>query len=372
MKRWMILVSVAALILIVGLGCSSKKSDKSGGGGGVLTLTSSASPPGILRENSQLPLTVTLTANRTGALIYYTSGGTPADPTTSSPIFDPVAPIVIDGTYAEGTYVIKYFAWYQDPVTLNMEQEFPFNTSTYKFREDIHPPTVYINPDGGSYSDPSSITITITASDSHDAPADITVKYTTDGTDPRTSGTAQSGTGDGTTVPWTGDDLTVKAYAIDQAGNESGVKTATFTVDKSGWAQEVWELINADRAAATPSVSALNWRGDWAAGCDGHCEQVYLGREAGTLVKVDTSLVTWYNSDDTQHRQLMDFDGVPATGYFVSATAVAVGVEGMTSPTDFYTMLMNNFSAQLLDPTVTDFGCGFHEDVWEAMWTYNP
>jgi hypothetical protein len=39
---------------------------------------------------------------------------------------------------------------------------------------------------------------------------------------------------------------------------------------------------------------------------------------------------------------------------------------------DLYSTLITNFSEYLLDPALTDFGCGTCRDVWEAMWTYTP
>ncbi len=129
------------------------------------------------------------------------------------------------------------------------------------------------------------------------------------------------------------------------------------------------ELINIDRAVA--GAPPLAWNEAWSTACTGHSEQVYIGERNGTIVQVDPALVTWYNSDDSQKRQLMDFDGSPATGYFISATAMAFGTH-VDSLADFHDALMANFSEYLLDPAVTDFGCGSCGDVWEAMWTYNP
>jgi len=371
MNRWTILVSVAALILIVGAGCSNSKSkDKV-----PPALASYASPGGGLYENTALPMSVALSANKAGAIIYYTSGGSPADPTFASSVYDAATPISIDASYADGTFVIKHFAFLEDAVFGTTELEDPFKTATYFFKEDIHPPTVVISPNGGSYGDPSDVNpITITATDAHDAAPDLTIKYTTteDGStpeDPRTSGSALTGTGDGVPVTWSGGTLKIKAVAYDLAGNVSSVKSATFTIDNALAAQKVLELINADRQ--TNAVDPLTWNSAWAEACAGHSEQVYLGREAGTLVKLDTVLVTWYNDDDSQHRQLLNFDGDPSTGVFSSAQAVGMGIENCDSATEFYNMIVNNTDIET-DPDITEFGCGFKEDVWEAMWTYNP
>jgi hypothetical protein len=173
-------------------------------------------------------------------------------------------------------------------------------------------------------------------------------------------------------VAWVGGTLKIAAMAVDAADNESDIKRATFTVDMSGWPYTVYEMIKADRDAV-PISEPFDWMPTWAAACNGHSEQVYIAEEAGTTVKPQTALVTWYNPDDLLLRQLMDFDGDPVTGTFIQAQAVAVGTQQtFNSPSDVYDFLMANWSAQLLDPTVTEFGCGFFEDVWEAMWTYNP
>jgi uncharacterized protein YkwD len=362
MKRFGLLLAVAALLIIVGLGCSSKKSDKSSASGGYLTLVSYASPAGTIRENNQLPMNVTLSCNRAGALIYYTSGATPADPTVTSSIYAST-PLTIDAGYADGTYIVKYFAWYKDPDTGNFEQENPFNTSTYKFREDIRPPSIAISPSPGAYADPAAITIELKATDTHDTPAQITIKYTTDGTDPRTSGTATTGTGDGTVVPWTGGKLTIKAVAVDMADNESSVLTATYTVDMAGAAQEVMNLINADRAAASPSLDPLNWNAAWAGACTEHS----TGLEAAGNDEHQPSDL------DDQNRQLLDFDGDPGTGYVIAATAFAFGTSA-TGPTDFYNKIKSvpALWAELMKASCTEFGCGFNDDTWEMMCSYNP
>jgi uncharacterized protein YkwD len=206
-------------------------------------------------------------------------------------------------------------------------------------------------------------------------PADITVKYTTtnDGTtpeDPRTSGSSQTGTGDGVTVPWSGGTLKIRAYAIDQAGNESTVKSATFTVDSAAGPQQVLALINEQREAQ--SLQPMNWNVAWAAACAGHSEQIYIG-ENGSGLGGEGSLVARWSLDDPEKRQLMDFDDDPSTGYFIQAQAVAIGFHA-SGPVEFFNIMWGSPQIQeyLLDPAATHLGCGFYGDVWEAMWTYNP
>ena len=368
--------ALAAVMAFAGAwGCS--KSDK--GDKAPAPLTTTIAPQGGLHENKELAVTVTLTVNRAGALIYYTMGApTPPDPTTTSSIYNPATPLSIDTGYANATCVVKYFAWHKDPASGVVEQE-NVKTTTYGFVEDAKPPVVYINsvPSGSSHADPSEVTITITASDTHDTSDLIDVFYTTTTTtaqpaDPRQPG-AQTGKGNGTEVPWASTRLNIRAVARDQAGHFSNLVNKTFTIDHAKAVQKVLELINADRKATSPLLNDLAWNSTWAAGCDGHCEQVFLAEQALTTEKPGASLVTWYNPADPQKRQLLDFDHSTTLGEFVVAAAAAMGnkVDSL-SATDFYNMIKSlpTIWDILMSAQCDEFACGFYENVWEMLCTY--
>ncbi len=388
MKRWLAIVSVAALILFVSVGCSSKKDDDAPVvTGGVLNLKSSASPQGATRENQELDsgFEIRLTVNRAGAKIYYTAssgpGNVPGDPGFTSSIYNSATPFTLDTSYYNSTFIVKYFAWYQDPTTHNMEQEYPFNTSQYTFRPDIHPPTVIISPDGGTFADVSEANpITITATDNIDTPDQITVyyTYTEDGTEPADPKTASmgSGPGDGTvTLTWTGGHLWVKAYAKDTAGNESSVASEQYSIDASQGPRWVWQQINTARDNAATPLDALKWMPSWANACEEHCALVFVGDQGGTLVKPDGSVVSWYDDATTEKKQLMDFDADPATGFVISASAMAMGMENCTSPSQFLAAIQSIpalWDDILMSPDCKEFGCGFYEDFWEMMCTIVP
>lgn len=368
MRSWNLVLSVGVLVVVVGAGCSTREEDKEPG-----PLSSWARPAGNIWENVQLDsgdLQVTLERNRAGARIHYTKsdspGAVPADPTTFSPVFNSASPITIDSTHKDSSFTIKYFAYYQDPTTLEIEQE-DTNTDVYTFREDIHPPTVSITPSSGSYADPGAVTVTILATDTHDTTDQITVWYTTtnDGStpeDPRTSSGVQEGTGDGVDVPWTGGILRIRTYAVDQAGNASGVTAAQYTVDTTAAAQQVMELINADRRSNGVSPD-LTWKTDWAAACTAH---------AAGLERAGNDEHQPNNYDD-ENKQLYDADKNPATGYHIQASARYFGTQA-TGPTDFYDKIkmVPNLLDALMSSPVTEFGCGFDDDTWEMMCTNNP
>lgn len=79
-------------------------------------------------------------------------------------------------------------------------------------------PYVTMSPTGGTFMATQSVAVT--------ASEPATIKYTSDGSDPRTSGTARAYTGP-IAVP---DDATLKAYATDVAGHESPVVSESYEI----------------------------------------------------------------------------------------------------------------------------------------------
>jgi subtilisin len=103
-------------------------------------------------------------------------------------------------------------------------------SSAFSFTVDKQAPTVTADPLGGTYNTEQSVTLTLPPSE----PATTKIYYTTDGTDPTTSGTKtlysaaiSISTADGTTTA-----TTLKFYALDAAGNSGTVGTEVYTIDK--------------------------------------------------------------------------------------------------------------------------------------------
>jgi len=147
-------------------------------------------------------LTVTMTAQE-GTTIYYTTDG--SNPTTQSNVYNgefttPCEP----GT----TMIIKAIAINADGVASEV------TTVTYAWAT----PVVTINPASGNYAD-DQVTVSMTAT-----PADATIYYSTDGSEPATeySGALVIG------LPNVGDAVTVSAVAVVD-GKRSAVATATYT-----------------------------------------------------------------------------------------------------------------------------------------------
>ena len=147
-------------------------------------------------------LTVTMTAPG-DATIYYTTDG--SNPTTQSNVYNgefttPCEP----GT----TMIIKAIAINADGVASEV------TTVTYAWAT----PVVTINPASGNYAD-DQVTVSMTAT-----PADATIYYSTDGSEPATeySGALVIG------LPNVGDAVTVSAVAVVD-GKRSAVATATYT-----------------------------------------------------------------------------------------------------------------------------------------------
>lgn len=89
---------------------------------------------------------------------------------------------------------------------------------------DTTPPILTLSPAGGSFASPVTVTLSMNESG--------TIYYTTDGSDPLSSGTRSSFANQGQ-VTFTSTS-TLRAVAVDQAGNESAVQTQTYTIAQAG------------------------------------------------------------------------------------------------------------------------------------------
>ncbi len=101
------------------------------------------------------------------------------------------------------------------------------------------PSTPNISPDGGSYT--SSQSVTISSSDLHG----YSIYYTLDGTVPTASSTLYT---EAISVNST---KTIKAMAIDVAGNESSVKSSSFTINTTGNIAQFGDEVSAGDIIAT-------------------------------------------------------------------------------------------------------------------------
>lgn len=163
--------------------------------------TTSASPAGGLFKAGQ---SVTLTAGET-ASIYYTTDGT--TPTTSSAKYS--SPISVSATAT-----LRFFA-----VDAAGNSEAQVKSETYTI--DTVEPTTTASPAGGFFK--SSQSVALGASET------ATIYYTTDDSDPKTSGTKQTYS---SPVGLAANATTnLKYYAVDTAGNSESVKSQTYTID---------------------------------------------------------------------------------------------------------------------------------------------
>jgi subtilisin family serine protease/putative cell wall-binding protein len=125
--------------------------------------TASASPAGGTYYN---PQSIALSATQAYTTIYYTTNG--SDPTLYGSKY--TGPIAISSSS-----VLKYFA-------LGLSGSSPVYTQNYTIAQ----PTVTAGPAGGSYTTPQAVTLTA-------APANWTIYYTTNGSNPTTASSQYSG-----------------------------------------------------------------------------------------------------------------------------------------------------------------------------------
>ncbi len=160
--------------------------------------TVTAAPAGGLYTSAQ---SVTLTADEP-ATIYYTTNGN--DPTTASATYGSPIPIA-------STTTLKYFG--KDAAGNSG------SIAAQVYTIDTVPPTVTATPLGGTYSSAQLVSLSV------NEPA--TIYYTTDGSTPTTSSTVYSSP---ISVP---DDLALKYFAKDTAGNSGAVVTQNYVIEPS-------------------------------------------------------------------------------------------------------------------------------------------
>ncbi len=169
-------------------------------------------PSGAVDEGTEIIL-----RNRTeGADIYYTvayDGGTPADPTISSALFEESQPIVV-----RGATVIKAFA-VKDGVSS------PVATFTYSTMDQLSAPEASI-ASGAMVSRGTRLTLS--------ASGGASIYYTTDGSDPLDSSNTAVIAGDSLVLDGTpGSQITIRAYARKEGKSPSEVVTFTYQISQS-------------------------------------------------------------------------------------------------------------------------------------------
>ena len=154
-------------------------------------------------------VTLTTTCPDGSTTTYYTTNG--SDPTTSGTVYS--GPIQIDSTTG------LLFAAFN-----NLYSNWgPVSSQIYII--DNIAPTAVVNQPGGTYN--VSKSVALAAYDDQDS--NPTIYYTTDGSDPKTSSTRVKYTSAFVINSTT----TLKFYAVDKSGNEAGVSTETYIIDKT-------------------------------------------------------------------------------------------------------------------------------------------
>lgn len=169
-------------------------------------------PSGAVDEGTEIIL-----RNRTeGADIYYTvayDGGTPADPTISSALFEESQPIVV-----RGATVIKAFA-------VKEGVKSPVATFTYSTMDQLSAPEASI-ASGAMVSRGTRLTLS--------ASGGASIYYTTDGSDPLDNSNTAVIPGDSLVLDGTpGSQITIRAYARKEGKSPSEVVTFTYQISQS-------------------------------------------------------------------------------------------------------------------------------------------
>lgn len=169
-------------------------------------------PSGAVDEGTEIIL-----RNRTeGADIYYTvayDGGTPADPTISSALFEESQPIVV-----RGATVIKAFAVKEGVKSL-------VATFIYSTMDQLSAPEASI-ASGAMVSRGTRLTLS--------ASGGASIYYTTDGSDPLDSSNTAVIAGDSLVLDGTpGSQITIRAYARKEGKSPSEVVTFTYQISQS-------------------------------------------------------------------------------------------------------------------------------------------
>ncbi|WP_374562192.1 beta-1,3-glucanase family protein [Ideonella sp.] len=210
------------------------------GGGGDKVVTPTFNPPGGTYASA---VNVTLATSTAGATIHYTLDGT--TPSKTSPTY--TAPITV-----KKATTIKAVG-FKSGLTKSAVAK-----AVYKFDSgggDGNAAAPVLSPWGGSFSSPTSVTMT-------SATAGATIKYTLDGSSPTASSPTYSGP---VTVS---SSQTLRAIATKSGMGESGVVTADYWIGVGTWNKRTtFNMVNNTRGVYPDSQVYWSIIGkDWATG----------------------------------------------------------------------------------------------------------
>ena len=333
------------LVAVMVVGCTTKKEKKED------QFRTKITPEGGTYVNG-VSVTVTITANRDGAVIYYDVGGAGQQQAN----YPPGASFQVTGS--DETITVTWHGEWTDPNS-GMTYEEAERSVDFVFEPDTEPPSVSISPSSGTYS--SRMDISITAND-NDPNATVTLEWRT-AEDGGAFSAWQSTTGTGsasTSVSWTsGYRLDVEAKASDSNGNQSATQSRyyIYQIDYSAMAREVMDLINQERD--NQGVDPLNWNSTIGDACQEHAEQLSLADAADGMP----------NTQGADGKTLWDRLSS------LSMNKWATGIKDANTDTaeKFVNLLMGSASikAVLLDPTYTDCGCGVVRNSSSGDWYWS-
>ena len=252
----------------------------------------------------------------------------------------PVAYYTLDGT-TPTTSSTKYVAGTKIAISKSatlkvLSKDATGNSRTQSFSYVITPadtlaPVLAVSPAAGSYSSTQSVTLSAT-DDTDLAPS---IYYTTDGTTPTTASTKFTGSAISVADIGAEVDMTIKAIAVDAAGNKSAVASYAYSIATSGGngggtgtAYDVGLYKTnpngqkGKNKTITVDGSAADWTADMviAQGVANDDPRIFRGSHEGPVYDLYSLSAAW---DDTNLYLMWQFTNVtdvvdPAQGYPIS------------------------------------------------------
>ena len=276
-----------------------------------------ATSPAAGTYTSAQSVTLSVTdAVDTAPTLYYTTDG--STPTTSATKYSSGTKLAISKSTTIKTLAV-------DASGNSKVQSFLFTINS-----DTTAPVLSVSPAAGSYS--STQSVTLSASDETDSAP--TIYYTTDGTTPTTA--SSQFTGSAISVADTGAevDMTIKAMAVDAAGNQSAVASYAYAIATSGGSGGTGTAYDVGLYKTNPNSqkgknktitvdgSAADWTADMviAQGVANDDPRIFRGSHEGPVYDLYSLSAAW---DDTNLYLMWQFTNVtdvvdPAQGYPIS------------------------------------------------------